>query len=171
MNVLYHFSEDPHIDEFVPRATNSRKHLEPVVWAIDAAHAVNYYFPRDCPRIVYSRTTNISREDEERFFGHTEAHTVITVESKWYEAIRSTTLYKYTFDGRNFQLCDEIAGYYVSNSTVRPLAVEPMGDLIQAIVRTGVDLRFTPNLYRLRDALVNSTLRQFSIIRFRNTEH
>jgi hypothetical protein len=49
--MLYHFSEDPNINEFVPR---SMECMPPVVWAIDEEHSFFYFFPRDCPRVIFS---------------------------------------------------------------------------------------------------------------------
>ncbi|WP_339293213.1 DUF6886 family protein [Paenibacillus sp. FSL W8-0187] len=48
--MLYHFSEDPNIDIFVPRENQNRKDFPAVVWAIDKEHEFTYYFPRNCPR-------------------------------------------------------------------------------------------------------------------------
>jgi hypothetical protein len=47
---LYHFSEDPHIAVFEPRAPTARPEVEPLVWAIDEWHAPMYYLLRECPR-------------------------------------------------------------------------------------------------------------------------
>lgn len=56
--MLYHFSDDPGITRFVPRALKKQRPSEqewlngPLVWAISEAFAFLYLFPRDCPRIV-----------------------------------------------------------------------------------------------------------------------
>ena len=163
--MLFHFSEKPNIKEFIPRSTDG---MPPVVWAIDEEHAVNYFFPRDCPRVIYSRSDNISLEDKKLFFSHTSAKTIIAVETAWLERIRNTTIYKYTFDNDGFTLVDEIAGYYINHSTVLPITVEPITDLIEKITSMDVDFRITPNLFPLRDAIISSTIDNFSIIRFRN---
>ena len=53
--LLYHFSEEPDIPEFVPRAVEAsrppgREWLNsPLVWAIDAWHAPCYLFPPGLP--------------------------------------------------------------------------------------------------------------------------
>ena len=53
MPALYHFSEEPDIAVFAPRALPARPEItEPLVWAIDAAHQHMYLFPRDCPRAL-----------------------------------------------------------------------------------------------------------------------
>jgi hypothetical protein len=81
--VLYHFSENPHIDVFVPRQKGNRRDMPPVVWAIDAAHEVSFYVPRDCPRIICYRTPGMSEVDAAQFLGPTRADVVMTVESGW----------------------------------------------------------------------------------------
>jgi len=166
--LLYHFSEEPDIEIFIPRKMEARKEFPAVVWAIDEEHAVNYYFPRECPRIVYSKSENMSEWDVEKFFGGTVADTIVAVESGWMGRMKSTKLFRYSFDGSAFEMQDETAGYYISEETVKPLSVEPVGDLMQEIVNQGVELRVTPNLYPLRDMILSSTIDRFSIIRFRN---
>lgn len=59
--MLFHFSENPNIKEFIPQAADG---MPPMFWEIDEEHAANYFFPRDCPRVIYSRSDNISLEDE-----------------------------------------------------------------------------------------------------------
>jgi hypothetical protein len=59
------------------------------------------------------------------------------------------------------------AGYYISRSPVIPRSVSPIDDLLGELLAYDVELRVMPSLWRLRDAVVASTL-QFSIIRMRN---
>ncbi|CAM3617191.1 hypothetical protein MALU111345_14315 [Marinicrinis lubricantis] len=51
--MLYHFSEVPMITSFKPRHSEAYPDLPPVVWAIDQEHTPHYYFPRNCPRVIY----------------------------------------------------------------------------------------------------------------------
>ncbi|WP_199623217.1 DUF6886 family protein [Paenibacillus alkalitolerans] len=166
--MLYHFSEDPDIEIFIPRAQQNQEGMPPVVWAIDEEHSVNYFFPRDCPRVIYRRSSNVNEQDADRFFSHTTADTIIAVENKWIDRIRNVKLYRYTFSDERFELRDKWAGYYTSYKTVTPVKVEPFDDLIGRILSRGVELRFIPNLYPLRDAIIRSTVDYFSIIRFKN---
>lgn len=165
--LIYHFSENPDIQRFIPRPAKVLSGMPPVVWAIDAEHAVNYYLPRDCPRVIYARTDTAAQEDIARFFDGSAADVIITVESRWMDRIRETRLYRYTFSDELFVLSDANAGYYVSSEEIVPLRVEPMGDLMSAILGTGAELRFTPSLVPLRQAVIASTL-SFSVIRFAN---
>ncbi len=167
---LYHFSEEPDISKFEPRSSHGGDERSPLVWAIDEEHSVNYLFPRDCPRVIFSRSERMSEEDEVRFFSNTYAKTIIAVENAWVERINRTTLYRYIFQDESFELLDEIAGYYVSKQTIVPLRVEPVVHLLEEVVSRQVELRFTPSLYPLRDSILNSTIDDFSIIRFRNAQ-
>ena len=48
-----------------------------------------------------------------------------------------------------------------------PALVEIFDDLIAELLRRGVELRFVPSLWQLRDVVVASSL-EFSLIRMRN---
>ncbi|TCM99302.1 hypothetical protein EV294_102595 [Paenibacillus sp. BK033] len=167
---LFHFSEERAIDVFVPRVKANRTDMPPVVWAIDEEHQFTFFFPRDCPRIVYTRSAGLTSEDEWRFFGTTAANIVITVETGWHERIKQTTLYRYELPPESFELFDEYAGYHVSKETLVPLAVEPLSDLIERLAGLGIEIRFTPNLHPLKEAILQSSLRDFGIHRFRNAQ-
>lgn len=167
---LYHFSEESGIDVFVPRVKANRTDMPPVVWAIDEEHAFTFYFPRDCPRIVYTRNGEMSDADNEKFFGSTRSDIVVTVETGWYERIKSTTLYRYTMPSETFELFDACAGYYISPQTVVPLDAEPLTNLLDRLMLLNIDVRFTPNLHLLKDAILASTLKDFGIHRFGNAK-
>ncbi|MDF2724933.1 MAG: hypothetical protein K0Q59_4608 [Paenibacillus sp.] len=165
---LYHFSEEPHISLFRPRPAAAYPERPPVVFALDREHCPHYWFPRDCPRVIYWRCERTTEEDAKTFTAHTTASKIIVVESGWLERIRRTPLYVYTFDGDSFEPMDSSAGYYVSTREVVPLGVEPVGDLIgKLLAEEDVELRFAPSLRLIRDSVIASTM-DFSIIRFRN---
>jgi uncharacterized protein DUF6886 len=164
---LYHFSEEPRIARFEPRVAPTSSSAEPLVWAVDPAKSYLYLFPRDCPRVMFYIAGDTSETDRERFFAHTDATRVVAIESGWLDRMRSAALYRYEFDSNGFELLDEGAGYWVSRSAVEPVSVERVGDLLTALAADGVDLRITPSLWPLYEAVVASTL-GFSIIRFRN---
>lgn len=169
--MLYHFSEESAIKRFSPRPQKAYPHLEPVVFAIHEEQSLHYYFPRDCPRVIYWKADWSSEEDIQRFFSDSTVNKIIVVENDWLDRIRHTQLYRYTFAEDSFKLFDEAstAGYYISYDEVEPLKVERVNDLIGQILDSAVELRFTPNLYQLRDRIIVSTL-DFSIIRFRNAQ-
>jgi hypothetical protein len=135
------------------------------VWAIDADRLRNYLVPRECPRVTYYAGRKTIAADVERFLGSSAA--VVAVESNWLEHLRSCRLYCYHMPPETFECLDECAGYFVSRVPVAPARVQVVDDPIAELVRRGVELRFVPNLWPLRDAVVASTL-QFSLIRMRN---
>lgn len=169
--MLYHFSEEPNIQVFSPRPSTSFPHLEPAVWAIDEEHAPHYFFPRDCPRVIYWKADWTSEDDTTRFFRDTSVDKIIVVENGWLERIRHTKLYVYTFPAEPFELFEEAktAGYYISHQEIVPLKVELVGDLIEKILSENIELRFTPNLYPIRNSVISSSV-DFSIIRFSNAK-
>ena len=165
MNHLFHVSEEPAIKLFEPRP--SKYVPDPVVWAIDDARLHNYLMPRDCPRVTYYAGSETSPADVEKFLGSSSA--VVALESAWFSRLRACRLYCYELPTETFQCLDECAGYFVSRSPVVPRDVTIIDDVIGELLRGGVELRFVPNLWSLRDAVVSSTL-QFSFIRMQNAQ-
>ncbi|OAB76434.1 DUF6886 family protein [Paenibacillus crassostreae] len=165
---LYHFSEESDIRFFKPRVKHNRQNMPPVVWAIDQQHEFTFYFPRNCPRIVYTRTEGISDEDNNKFFGLTDSNIVITVEGVWYKRISETTIFRYELPGDSFKLFDEFAGYYISKETIYPIDIKPIDKLIERLADLNIEIRFTPNLHPLRESILNSTIKDFGIHRFEN---
>lgn len=170
--MLYHFSEEPDIKVFTPRSSTSFPEMAPAVWAIDEEHALHYYFPRDCPRVIYWKADGMSVEDNHKFFSDTSVEKIIVIENQWLERIRQTKVYVYSFSEETFKKFDEAktAGYFVSYKEVVPIKVEPVGDLLERILNEEVELRFTPDLYPIRNQVIASTV-DFSIIRFRNANN
>ena len=163
---LYHFSEDPTITRFKPRVPPAGG--DPVVWAIDDAHQVMYFFPRDCPRACYWPDARTTVEDRNRFFAHTTAAMIIAVESSWLDSIRNTTLYRYEMPAATFARArGDDSGHHISFEAVSPLAMEPVDDLLGALIAAGVELRVTPSLIPLWRDVIASSL-QFSGTRLRN---
>jgi hypothetical protein len=115
--------------------------------------------------VTYYAGCETTAADVERFLGASPA--VIAIESAWLERLRSCRLYCYHLPPQSFACMDECAGYFVSRRPVMPAQVEVVDDLLAALLGRGVELRFVPNLWPLRDAVVSSTLR-YSLIRMGN---
>ena len=164
---LFHFSEDASIQRFEPHVPVTQPEAPPLVWAIDEAHAPNYFFPRECPRACFWIGPQTTRADRERFFGPSSAATVIAVEFAWLERIRRARIYVYHMPPETFDLQDANAGYFVSEVAVVPFKVEPLGDPLHHLASAGVELRVMRSLRPLQDALIHSTV-HFSMIRLRN---
>lgn len=73
------------------------------------------------------------------------------VERGWLARIRSTALYRYTFNAAPFEDLRD-AGMHVSPWAVEPIYVEWMGDLERALESDGVELRVLNDLTSLRGA-------------------
>ncbi len=163
---LYHYSEDGTIKRFAPHVPQTNPSHPPAVWAIDHAHAPLYWFPRDCPRIsVWARTP----EQQERLsdlFG-TEAWRICATETGWIDGLRSSRIYRYEFDGSQFEPWREADGQYVAYEAIRPARVAPIDDVLGLFHDGDVELRFTPRLGTLMDQMLVSQL-PFSFVRIRN---
>jgi hypothetical protein len=168
---LFHISEEPEIKIFDPRPSPS--HFDAItgdiVFAISGHLLHNYLLPRNCPRVTYYIRPETTVEDRHKFFGESKADHIITVPSEWYETIRATSLYCYEFAPDNFMLLDECAGYYISYQQEEPIAVSVINDLIGEILARNVELRFSPAIIPLSEAVARSSL-GFSMIRMRNVK-
>ncbi len=165
MGVVYHFSEESGIAVFEPRTPAHRPEVQPLVWAIDAWHAPMYFFPRECPRILFWPLPTTTSADRARFWGDRDARMVACVEWSWLPRLRETQLFRYEFDDAGFEeLAD--AGMRVHRGTVAPRAVEPVGNLLDALCDAEVELRLMADLLPLR-GMWNTTLHT-SGIRLRN---
>ena len=166
---LYHISEDPDIARFEPRPPPSAGSGQAglMVWAVGERLLHNYLLPRDCPRVTFYAGPNSSADDIARHLGTTAASYVVAIESAWLPAVRAGVLYQYALPTETFTAVDVGAGYYISRAAVAPLAVSRIDDILGELVGRGIELRVTPSLWKLRDAIVDSSL-QFSMIRMRN---
>jgi hypothetical protein len=168
---LFHFSERGDIARFEPRpAPTPAPGLEgAIVWAVDQAHEQNYLLPRDCPRVTFFARLDSDPADVARLLGQTSARFVVAIESSWLQEIRRQRLYRYELPPAPFALHDAAAGYYIAREPVTPLGVTIIDDLLAALLTHDVELRVMPSLWKLRDAVVASSL-EFSIIRMRNAQ-
>ena len=89
-----------------------------------------------------------------------------TVSSRLDE-IRSARVYRYTFDASEFEPWVHADGQYVANDVVYPQEIEVVDDLLRAHGEAGVELRLTPRLGSLMDAILASGL-PFSFVRIRD---
>lgn len=168
---LFHFSDDPGIEAFVPRPVRvaapraeGREWLNgPLVWAIEATRQAMYLFPRDCPRILVWPTAETSEADRRRWLG--EAPMAAYLEIARFDEFAAARLHRYELPPDSFEDLED-AGMFVSRSAVRPLAMETLTDLPDALAGQGADLRVVASLAPLR-VLFSSSLHA-SGIRLRN---
>ena len=133
---LSHFSEDPTITRFVPRPPLERPEVEPLVWTVDDWHAPLYFFPRDCPRVCFWPLPTTTPDDSARWFATVPGRMVIAIESAWLERLRAARLYRYRMPEETFVSIHD-HGVHVSREPVVPRFVEPVGDLLAALVDAG----------------------------------
>ncbi len=166
VRTLYHFSEDAAIERFEPHIPRSNPTQPPAVWAIDDAHAPLYWFPRECPRVTAWPRGSAEVAGFQSAF-RTAALRIHAVELGWIDRIRTTQLFRYSFDAAPFDPWPKASGYWTSADPVVPVEVEPMGDLFDAHVHADIELRAAPSLWPLHDA-VQSDEWDFSIVRMHN---
>ena len=157
MTALLHFSEDPAITVFRPHRPVGREDEEPRVWAIDEARAPLYWFPRDCPRVTFWPADDPAH--------HRRVH---AIEWGWLDAMRTTRLYAYRLDRSSFVEAPG-GGGWISAETLRPLSVEPVGDLLERHAEAGIELRLVADLWPLHDWVLQGGV-EFSMVRMRNAQ-
>ncbi|MEU8630943.1 DUF6886 family protein [Amycolatopsis sp. NPDC048633] len=161
---VLHFSEDPTITRFEPRVAATAQQPEAYVWAIDAARAPDYWFPRQCPRALAWVTPATTAADR-AWLGADRVH---AIEYGWLEAVQSVRLYAYRFAASSFRSFGAHAHAMVAIEPVSPLGPpERVGDLLALHEEAGIELRVMANLWGFVDAASGGSL-GFSGIRLRN---
>ena len=168
---LYHISDKQGIKRFDPRPAPSKSAKQEglMVWAIDYEHLHNYLLPRDCPRVTFFASEDSDRKDVERLMGGTSASHVVAIEARWLPEIQKQCLYQYEFDSEGFTCVDQVAGYWISRKPVIPVAETKIDDVLSALLEHDVELRILSFLWKLREAVINSTL-GYSIIRMHKAQ-
>lgn len=165
---VLHFSEDPTITRFAPHVAATARQPEAYVWAVDYERAPDYWFPRQCPRALAWVTPETTEEDRERIIGPGGGLRVHAVEYGWLEQMRTTELYAYRFDAREFRSIGDTAHAHVAETEVVPLGPpERVGDLFELYEEADIQLRVLPTLLPFWDQVITTTL-GFSGIRLRN---
>jgi hypothetical protein len=167
-HALWHFSEDPSLSRFRPRApAASAQGGDPLVWAVDTRHAPMFWFPRDCPRGCIWPVTTTTAEDRERFFGQSAAARIHVIEGGWLERMRECRLYAYRLPDRSFRP-HVVGGYWVADEVVDAIDRVVVDDLTGRHARARIELRVTPSLWPFWQRVASSTV-EFSGSRLRNT--
>jgi hypothetical protein len=167
-DALYHFSEDPSIERFVPHVPRTNPSHPPAVWAIDHDHASLYWFPRDCPRVTMWPRNPAERVVFENRLT-TTASRVHAIESAWLDRMRNAVVYRYELDAEWFVPWEDADGQWVSHSEIEPVSVAPVGDLLAAHSAAQIELRVVPSLWPLHD-MVRHMEFDFSIVRMHNAQ-
>lgn len=163
---LYHFSDEPGIARFEPRPSASRPQGQACVWAIDEAHSPLYFFPRDCPTVVYWPTELTSDADRATFWTGVAACMVAAIEWNWFDALSTRALYGYELPHGSFEPLHDY-GAHLSRVAVVPIRVDELRNLPAHWAGAAVELRLSPRLLPLHLAISASTM-EFHSIRLRN---
>ena len=161
---LWHVSEDPAIERFVPHHRPLHANDEPLVYAVDTRHLPLYWFPRDCPRACFWANGETSDDDVGAWLDGDRLRRVHAIESSWLERMRTAPVFAYRLPDETFEPWDR---FFVSRETVDPVEVVPLGDLLARHAEARIELRIAPALHPLWDRVTASTL-DFSGIRLRN---
>jgi hypothetical protein len=166
---VLHFSEDPSISRFVPHVAGSAAEETAYVWAVDAAHAPSYWFPRQCPRAMAWVTTGTTDADRQRVLGP-HATRVHMVEYAWLQRIQTAQVFAYRFDAAEFKPFGSAADphAFVARHPVCPLGpAELIGDLLALHEAAQIEVRLTHSLWPWWEAVITTSV-GFSGIRLRN---
>jgi uncharacterized protein DUF6886 len=172
---LFHFSDDPNIEIFIPRPVKvpsarpaGREWLNgPLVWAIDEQHQPMYLFPRDCPRILAWPTPKTSPADYEQWWKSRSCRMIAHIELAWFDRFRNGILYRYELPETSFESLND-AGMWIAKTSVIPSKVETLHDLATELSQQNVDLQVVETLLPFKD-LWKTTL-HVSGIRLRNAQ-
>ena len=163
---LWHYTEDPSLSRFRPRAASGDRAGRPLVWAVDTRHAPMFWFPRDCPRGCVWPVSTTTADDLERFFGQGAAARVHVTEASWLARIQACRLYAYRLPVPSFRP-HEVGGYWVSDEQVDAIDQVVTSDLIGRHAAAGIELRITPSIWPFWQRVTRSTV-EYSGLRLRN---
>lgn len=150
---LYHFSEDPTIEVFVPRVAPTQQVEGAYVWADAQATSPRYWFPRDCPRGTWWRPHGTGR--------------VHAIEWDWLDRFLACELYAYRLDAAPFRK-NPGGGGWITTETVEPLSVHALGPLLDKHRDAGIELRLVNDLWALWLEVIALPGIECSGIRLRN---
>jgi len=156
---LFHVSEESNIEIFNPRLP-SRNDLDKsigLVWALSEKCLPNFLTPRNCPRVTYHIGKTTLQKDIDRYITSDTISHVLIIENKWFEQMKNTTIYLYEFDVKDFELQDEVAGYYVAKTPQAPIAKYVLTDLFFELFSRNVELRLVDNLWGICDEIKKSS--------------
>jgi hypothetical protein len=164
-----HFSEDPEITRFVPHIAPTTRDETPYVWAVDAARAPDYWFPRQCPRGLAWVEPTTTEADRLAILGPGPER-VHLIEYAWLPRMQVVRLFAYRFDAADFRPYsdDPTSHAFVASRAVVPLGPpDPVPDLLALHEEAGIELRLARSLWPWWRAVSTSTV-GFSGIRLRN---
>ncbi|MGD1855012.1 MAG: DUF6886 family protein [Leptolyngbyaceae cyanobacterium] len=172
---LFHFSDNPNIDVFVPRPVRIPVERPigfewlngPLVWAIQDSHEAMYLFPRECPRILLWRTPDTTEEDYQLWWKGSTAECLVYIEEAWLNPVNTATIYRYNLPTEAFVSLKD-AGMWVAKTEVTPISSDALTQLPKEHQKRNIELRTLDNLLPLKG--VWQTSLHASGIRLRNAQ-
>jgi hypothetical protein len=146
------------IARFEPRAVAHHHSTEPLVWAIDDAHACAYWFPREVPRATFWADAASSDADVDRFLGGDRSLRVHAFQREWLDDVRHGRVVAYALPPETFEPYDDVAGYWVSREPVVPAEERVLDDLLALHAEAGIEVRIVSSVAVLWDRVIASTL-------------
>lgn len=166
-HALWHVSEDVSIGRFAPQHRQGHDSDEALVWAVDTRHLPLYWFPRECPRATLWSNDGTSDADVEAFLGGDRLRRVHAIEAAGLESMRRARLVAYRLPEETFAPYERAGGYWVSRTTVEPLEIVELGDLLAQHETARIELKTVDSVLAFWDLVVASTL-DYSAMRLRN---
>jgi hypothetical protein len=154
---LWHYSENPGLSHFRPRAPATNRAAGPLVWAVDTRHAPMFWFPRDCPRGCIWPVSTTTAADREQFFGQSDASRIHVIEAAWLARMQQCRVYAYRLPAQNFRP-HEVGGYWVSGEQVDAVERVAVDDLPGRHARAGIELRVIPSIWPFWRRVTDSTV-------------
>lgn len=159
---LYHFSEDPTIEVFVPRVARTQQVEGSWVWAVDDYRAPTYWFPRDCPRATWWNADD-------------SGHRVHAIQWDWLDAFLAVELFVYRLPAETFRRTEEVfgsegRGFWVTPEAVMPADVAPVGPLLDKHREARIEFRVVSDLRSLWLDVIERPGLDFSGIRLGNLD-
>lgn len=165
---VWHFSEDPAIERFLPHRAPTSQHDGDFVWACKPERCQNYWFGRQVPRGMAWRTPGCDEDVADRLLGkgnqrlHVIEHTSVP-------AMSSARVYAYRFADTDFR---ELEGFAMVATTEQvplgpPVALASPWELH---AHAGVPVLVVDDLFGWWAEVIGSGL-EFSGIRLKNSPH
>ena len=171
--VLLHLSEDPNMTRFLPHVGVIREWLAEgalgELVTVSADHG--QWFPEDpefrlfAPELGGGALLDLGIAFQAAF--RTSAPRVHGLELGWLDRMRTAVLYAYELDPADFEPWPAASGQWIATRPIVPMRVVAVGDLLDAHVAAGIELRAVPSLWPLHDLAVSDRW-DFSIVRMAN---
>jgi hypothetical protein len=158
--VVFHFSEDPNITQFIPHVARTAEDRRPLVWAVGEDREPDYWFPRQCPRAMAWTVPDTTDDDRRYVLGPGAGSRVHAIEYAWIGRLTTCQLYRYALPAQSFRLSEgEVPHAYVSDRAVDPLGPpEALPPLLALHERAGIQLLVLENLWPWWDEVTATTL-------------